>query len=185
MLEKINLENSRTATFLQMGLILVLLFWLATAAFGQTADTTQTATTTTTEMQKTETPKAVMMPVLQNYKEVKIGATDDEVRDRLGKKATIDDKDGFFYQFDDEMAQIRLDKDKKVRLISITYTSDNKNTPKFEDVFGTDVKAEPGADGMIYKLVRYPEAGYWVAYSRTAGDKPTVTVTMQKMRTVK
>ena len=185
MLEKINWENSRTATFLQAGLILVLLFWLATAAFGQTTDTKQTATITTTETQKSETPKAVMMPVLQNYKDVKIGATDDEVRDRLGKKATIDDKDGFFYQFDDEMAQIRLDKDKKVRLISITYTSNNKNTPKFEDVFGTGVKAEPGADGMIYKLVRYPEAGYWVAYSRTAGDKPTVTVTMQKMRTVK
>jgi len=185
MLEKINWENSRAAMFLQTGLILVLLFWLATAAFGQTTDTKQTATTTTTEMQKSETPKAVMMPVLQNYKEVKIGTTDDEVRDRLGKKATIDDKDGFFYQFDDEMAQIRLDKDKKVRLISITYPSDNKNTPKFEDVFGTDVKAEPGADGMIYKLIRYPEAGYWVAYSRTAGDKPTVTITMQKMRTVK
>jgi hypothetical protein len=185
MLEKINWENSRTATFLQTGLILVLLFWLATAAFGQTTDTKQTAATTTTEMQKSETPKAVMMPVLQNYKEVKIGATADEVRDRLGKKAAIDDKDGFFYQFDDEMAQIRLDKDKKVRFIAITYTSENKNTPKFEDVFGTSVKAEPGADGMIYKLVRYPEAGYWVAYSRTAGVNPTVTVTMQKMRTVK
>ena len=78
------------------------------------------------------------------------------------------------------MAQIRLNKDKKVRLISITYTNDNKNAPKFEYVFGTSVKAEPGADGMIYKLVRYPEAGYWVAYSRTAGEKPSVTVTMQK-----
>lgn len=184
MLEKINWENSRTATVLQTGLILVLLFWLVTAAFGQTTDTKQTATTTTTETQKTETSKAVMMPVLQNYKDLKIGATADEVRDKLGK-ARIDDKDGFFYEFDDEMAQIRLDKDKKVRLISITYLSDNKNTPKFEDVFGTSVKAEPGADGKIYKLIRYPAAGYWVAYSRTAGDKPTVTVTMQKMRTVK
>ncbi len=67
MLEKINLENSRTATFLQAGLILVLLFWLATAALGQTTDTKQTATMTTTEMQKSETPKAAIMPVLQNY----------------------------------------------------------------------------------------------------------------------
>jgi hypothetical protein len=185
MLEKINWENSRTATFLQTGLILVLLFWLAAAAFGQTTDTKQTATITTTETQKTETSKAVMMPVLQNYKDIKIGATADDVRDKLGK-AKIDDKDGFYYEIDDdEMAQIRLDKDKKVRFISITYTSDNKNAPKFEDVFGTSVKAEPNADGMIYKLVRYPEAGYWVAYSRTASDKPTVTVTMQKMRTVK
>lgn len=179
MLEKINWENSRTAMFLQAGLILVLLFGAATA-FGQT-ENTQTATTNTIETQTNQTPKTVMMPVLQNYKQVKIGATDDDVRDILGKKATIDDKDGFFYEFDDEMAQIRLGADKKVRLIAITYTSDNKNAPKFEDVFGTNVKAEPGADGSIYKLVRYPEAGYWVTYSRMAGDKPTVTITMQKL----
>lgn len=185
MLEKINWESSRTAAIIQTSLVVVLLFWLTTAAFGQTTETKPNEMTTPTEMQKTETPKAVMMPVLQNYKEVKIGATADDVRDKLGK-AKIDNKDGFFYQIDDdELAQIRLDKDKKVRLIAITYMSDNKNAPKFEDVFGTDVKAEPNADGKIYKLVRYPEAGYWVAYSRTAGAKPTVTVTMQKMRTVK
>ncbi len=184
MLEKINWENSRAAMFLQTGLILILLFGAATA-FGQTTDNTPTAAASKTAMQTSETPKAVMMPVLKNYKEVKIGATADDVRDKLGK-AKIDDKDGFYYEIDDdEMAQIRLGKDKKVRLISITYTSDNKNAPKFEDVLGTDVKAEPNADGKIYKLVRYPEAGYWVAYSRTAGDKPTVTVTMQKMRKMK
>lgn len=185
MLEKINWESSRTAAIIQTSLVVVLLFWLATAAFGQTTETKPNKMTTRTEMQKTETPKAVMMPVLQNYKDVKIGMTADDVRDKLGK-AKIDNKDGFYYQINDaEMAQIRLDKDKKVRLISITYTSDNENTPKFEDVFGTDVKAEPGANGKIYKLVNYRVAGYWVAYSRTAGDKPTVTVTMQKMRKVK
>ena len=185
MLEKINWESSRMAAIIQTSLVVVLLFWLVTAAFGQTTETKPNEMTAQTEMQKSVTPKAVMMPVLQNYKDIKIGATADDVRDKLGK-AEIDDKDGFYYEIDDdEMAQIRLDKDKKVRLISITYTSDNKNTPKFEDIFGTSVKAEPGADGMIYKLVRYPEAGYWVAYSRTAGDKPTVTVTMQKMRKMK
>lgn len=180
MLEKINWENSRAAMLLQTGLILVLLFGAATA-FGQTTDNTQTATTNKTEMQTSETPKTVMMPILKNYKEVKIGATDDEVREHLGKKAVIDDKDGFFYQFDNEMAQIRLDADKKVRLIAITYMNDNKNALQFADVFGADVTAEPSADGSVYKLMRYPEAGYWVTYSRTAGDKPTVTVTMQKM----
>lgn len=25
------------------------------------------------------------------------------------------------------------------------------------------------------------QAGYWVSYNRTAGDKPIVTITMQKM----
>ena len=180
MLEKINWEKSRTAMFLQTGLILVLLFWLATAAFGQTTDTKQTATITTTEMQKSETPKAVMMPVLQNYKDIKIGATADDVRDNLGK-AKIDDKDGFFYDLDDELVQIRLDADKKVRLVSITYLDENKNTPKFADVFGAEIPLAEKPDGSIYNLVRYPEAGYWEAYSRTAGEKPSVTVTMQKL----
>lgn len=181
MLEKINRANSKTAAFLQASLVLVLVFWMATAAFGQTTETAPNVMTAKTPMQKSETPKTVMMPVLQNYKDVKIGMTADDVRDKLGK-AKIDDKDGFFYQFDDdEMAQIRLGKDKKVRLIAITYLKDNKNAPQSADVFGADVTAEPSADGSVYKRVRYPEAGYWITYSRTAGDKPTVTITMQKL----
>jgi len=31
------------------------------------------------------------------------------------------------------------------------------------------------------QLNRYPEAGYWVSYNRIAGDKPIVTITVQKM----
>ena len=154
--------------------IFSLVFWLTTAAaFGQTTDD-KTATTQTT---KTTAP----MPIWKDYKGIAIGATADEVRDKLGK-AEIDDKDGFYYEIsDDEMAQIRLDADKKVRFVSITYTDKNKNAPKFEDVLGTDTGITAKADGSIYHLVRYPEAGFWVAYSRTAGDKPTVTVTMQKL----
>jgi hypothetical protein len=41
------------------------------------------------------------------------------------------------------------------------------------------VEAKP--DGTLYKLVQYPEAGYWVAYSRTAGDAPFTIITMQAM----
>ena len=51
--------------------------------------------------------------------------------------------------------------------------------PSPKDVLGTDADKKP--DGSLYKLVRYPKAGYWVSYSRTAGDSPTITVTMQKI----
>jgi hypothetical protein len=44
---------------------------------------------------------------------------------------------------------------------------------------GDELEARP--DGSLYKLVRYPKAGYWVSYSRTAGNSPIVSVTMQKM----
>ena len=38
-----------------------------------------------------------------------------------------------------------------------------------------------GRRASKHKLVRYPKAGCWVSYSRTAGDTPIVTVTIQKM----
>jgi hypothetical protein len=46
-------------------------------------------------------------------------------------------------------------------------------------VLGAELQARD--DGSMYELKRYPDAGYWVSYNRTAGDKPIVTITMQKM----
>ena len=118
-------------------------------------------------------------PITSIYKELKIGASADEVRRLLGE-AQIDDKDGFFYDLDSEVVQIRLDPQGTVRLIAVTYADGSPNAPKYADIFGAEQPAiKP--DGSIYELVRYPEAGYWIAYSKTAGDKPTVTVTMQKL----
>lgn len=181
MLDEIGEDNFGMTTLSKAVFGLFLLFGLFVPAFGQTAENTQTAANQITD-KKSEPP--ILMPVLTDYKGIKIGTTAEEVRDKLGK-AKIDDKDGFFYDADDEMVQIRLDGDKKVRLVSITYSDKNDNTPKYADVFGADLPSPTKSDGLIYNLVNYPEAGYWVAYSRTAGEKPTVTVTMQKMRKMK
>lgn len=129
-------------------------------------------------------PAPAPAPLFTGYKDVRIGSSAEEVRDKLGK-AEIDDKDGFYYRFDDEFAQIRVDKDKKVRLIAVTYSSKNKSKPSFAEIFGSDTVESAKPDGAIYRLVRFPQAGYWVAYSRTAGNDPSVTVTMQKMQTAK
>ena len=48
-----------------------------------------------------------------------------------------------------------------------------------QQVFGADVETQ--ADGSKHRLVRYPKAGYWVSYSRTAGDTPIISVTIQKL----
>jgi hypothetical protein len=48
-----------------------------------------------------------------------------------------------------------------------------------QQVFGADFETKP--DGSKHKLVRYPKAGCWVSYSRTAGDTPIVSITIQKM----
>lgn len=167
------------------GMAGVLVFLLSAVVFGQTAIPTPTETAKSAAAMAESTQKTVLQPVITNYKGIKIGMTADEVRDKLDTKPKVADKDGFYYVFsDDESAQITLDKNKKVRVISATY-SGKDNVPKYKDVFGKDVPLTEKPSGRIYKLVRYPASGYWIAYNRSAGDSPRTTVTMQKMRQVK
>lgn len=171
-------ENSRLHNPAMYGIVAVLMFLMNVASFGQTDMMAQTETGKT--VVKEEKPP-VLQPVLTEYKGIKIGMTGEQVREILDKKPKTADKDGFYYVFsDEESAQIGLDTDKKVRLISVMYMGKDA-APKFEDVFGKDVAATQTEGGGIYNLVRYPEAGFWVAYNRTAGDNPLVTVTIQKM----
>lgn len=119
-------------------------------------------------------------PVMKDYKGVKINMTADEVRQKLGE-AKSEDKDGFFYVFSEtETAQIMLDGDKKVRVISVDFSGEHPSPPKFEDVFGKNAKPEPKPDGAIYKMVRYPDDGMWIAYSRLGGEKPMISITINK-----
>ena len=122
-----------------------------------------------------------VLPVWQSYKGIQIGMTADEVRAKLGA-AKSEDETGFFYIFSEtENAQFLLDKDKKVRTVSVVFTADNIASPKFADVFGNTAEMEAKPDGSIFKMVRYEDAGYWVSYSRMAGEKAMVVVMIQKM----
>ena len=77
-----------------------------------------------------------------------------------------------------ETAQVLYDKG-QVSAISIDFMTGAKEVITPQQVFGADIEAKP--DGSKYKLVRYPKAGYWVSYSRTAGDTPIITVTIQRL----
>lgn len=62
--------------------------------------------------------------------------------------------------------------------IIATYIGKDGGAPPPASVLGTEIKAKP--DGSLYKMVTYPGADYWIAYSRTAGDSPLVMITIQK-----
>lgn len=122
-----------------------------------------------------------IVPVLKDYKEIVIGMPAEGVRDKLGK-AELDDRNTLFYRFsEDETAQIILDDSKNVRIISAMYLDKKGTAPKPADIFGDGVEITPNEEGALYKVVRYPDAGYVVMYSRSSGDNPMVIVTMQRM----
>jgi hypothetical protein len=116
-------------------------------------------------------------PVFHDYRGVKIGWLADEVRKKLGSPANKGDEQDFYMFGEKETAQFMYDKG-QVTAISVDFMNGAREIITPQQVFGADVEAKP--DGSKYRLVRYPKAGYWVSYSRTAGDSPIITVTIQK-----
>ena len=112
------------------------------------------------------------------FRGVKIGMATDEARKKLGSPKEKSAEQDFYLFNDNEAVQIYYEKG-AVSAIAIDYMSGSNGVPSPKDVLGAD--ADSKADGSIHKVVRYPKAGYWVSYSRTAGTEPTITITMQKI----
>jgi len=118
-------------------------------------------------------------PIFTEFKGVRIGTPAEEARKKLGSpRDKADDQD--FYVFNDTQAvQVYYDKSKMVSAISIDFMTGAEKVPLPREVVGSEADTRP--DGSQYKMVRYPKAGFWVSYSKTAGASPTITITIQKI----
>ena len=120
-------------------------------------------------------------PVFHDYRGVKLGWLADDVRKKLGNPANKADDQDYYIFNENERAQVYYDKEtRQVTAISVDFITGATGIITPQQVFGSDFEAK--SDGSKSKLVRYPKAGYWVSYSRTAGDNPIISVTMQKMQ---
>ena len=136
------------------------------------------ATVSAHAQRKTAAAEADVQPAFTDFKGVRIGMPTEDARKKLG---TPRDKgsDQDFYVFNDTQAVQVFYAAGAVTAISIDYMDGATGIPAAKDILGTE--ADSRTDGSLYKLVRYPKAGYWVSYSRTAGNTPTTTITMQKI----
>ena len=113
------------------------------------------------------------------FRGVKIGMGTDDARKKLGSPREKSAEQDFYLFNENEAVQIYYEKG-AVSAIAIDYMTGANGIPSPKAVLGADADAK--ADGSIHKIVRYPKAGYWVSYSRTAGNEPTITITMQKIQ---
>ena len=128
------------------------------------------------------TPRALPTPektLFSEYRGVKIGMPATDVRTKLGKAKEASDTTEQYIFSDSESAQFYYDATKNVNAIMITYTGDVAKAPTAKDIFGEDVA--PNDQGMIFKMERYPKAGYWISYTRTSGTDAMVNIALQKM----
>lgn len=117
--------------------------------------------------------------VLHDYRGIQLGMLADEVRKKLGDPKDKSDEQDFYLFGEIEMAQIVYDKTHKVVTISADFLTAGTGVPTSKQVLGAEVEAK--ADGSVYKMVRFPKAGFWLSYNRTSGASPLTTVTLQKI----
>ena len=121
--------------------------------------------------------KAAVEPLYREYRGVTLGMSASDVRAKLGKPEEKSDEMDFFVFNDRERARVYYT-DGKATAVIATYIGKDAAAPAPAAVLGAEVEAKP--DGSMYRMTQYPQAGYWVAYSRTPGDAPLVIITMQK-----
>lgn len=162
----------------QATLVVMLIAGLSLTALSQS----ETLASKDAKPSETQKPKAIVIePKIKELKGVELNMTMDQVKDILGKPKVGDKTSMYFDLKGDESMQIEFDEDGKVRMAALIFTK-KAESPKFFDVFDEDVAYAPAADGRVYKLVNYPNAGYWVAYGKLVlADGPMTTITMQKI----
>jgi hypothetical protein len=173
----------RAARLLSGSLVFAaVLAWAAPGVHAQTAPQEPTQQQPSESSAATPQPDAAPAepaPLYGEFKGLKLGANRDEARKLLGNAQEKEKTQDFFVLSDRERARVYYDGKGAVSAIIVTYIGKSANAPTPQAVLGADVEAKP--DGSMYKMVSYPKAGYWVAYSRTAGDEPLTIITMQKM----
>lgn len=135
----------------------------------------QTATTTPAASPADE-------PLYRDFKGVTLGMSAEEVRQKLGKPREPGKDQDFFVFSDTQRARVFYDDKGKATGVVVTYIGKSSDAPSPKAILGEELEAKP--DGTVYKLVQYPKSGYWIAYSRTAGDEPLTIVTMQRLPSV-
>lgn len=125
------------------------------------------------------TPPAAAAPVFANYKNVAIGAKADDVRLKLGEPKDKSNEMDLYVFSEMESAQFYYDAAHLVTAIMITYSGDLKLAPSPKAVFGEEVPLKE--DGSLFKMVRYPKAGFLISYNRGGGSDAVISIAMQKI----
>jgi hypothetical protein len=125
------------------------------------------------------TPVSDEKPGFFPYRGISIGMTADAARGALGSPKEKSNEMDLYIFSESETAQVFYDAQQQVKAIAITFSGDLKSAPTAKVIFGEDVAPRP--DGGIFKMVRYPKAGFWVSYNKTAGDDVVISIAIQKM----
>ena len=101
-------RNAGVPQIITIAIVIMLVLWLVSRAFGQDAIVQDRIAKT--QIQEQETSQ-VLNPVFTEYKGISIGTTEADLLERIDTKPTSESKDDYFYVFSDaESAQVLLER---------------------------------------------------------------------------
>ncbi len=133
-------------------------------------------------VETTPVSRAEPAPLVSDVEGITLGMTSEAVREKFGKPEAGDASSSYYKLDKARQLQLRFDGDGEVTMASMIYSGKDARAPEAAEVFGPGVSVEPDESGKVYKMVRYPAAGYWVAYSKIDLDGgPMTVVTIQEL----
>ena len=117
-------------------------------------------------------------PAFNSYKGVAIGMSLEDVRSKLGNPKEPSDTMDYYAPSENEFIQVYYE-GKKVTALTVTFSGKLDAAPDAKTVFGESPEVKP--DGGIFKMVRYPKAGFWISYNKIIGSDPMVMIAMKKL----
>lgn len=117
-------------------------------------------------------------PLFVAYKGISIGMLPEQVRASLGSPKSSSDGGDTFAPSEHEFISVYYGQG-KVTAFTITFTGDLASAPTPKTVLGEEADVRP--DGGLFKMVRYPKAGFWVSYNKIGGDDPTIIIAVNKI----
>ena len=117
-------------------------------------------------------------PVFSSYKGISIGMSAEQVRSSLGEPRDSSNANDSFAPSENEFIQVYYEGG-KVAAFTLTFSGNLESAPTPKAVLGEEADVKP--DGGLFKMVRYPKAGFWVSYNKIGGDEPMVIIAVKKM----
>ena len=117
-------------------------------------------------------------PPFTSYKGVTIGMTVEDVRTKMGNPKEPSEAMDYYSPSENEFIQIYYE-GKKVTALTVTFSGKLDAAPDAKTVFGESAEIKP--DGGIFKMVRYPKAGFWISYNKISGSDPMIMIAIKKI----
>ncbi|HYE73963.1 MAG TPA: hypothetical protein VEF04_11565 [Blastocatellia bacterium] len=155
-------------------ILCVLSLFLVPAVYAQTPAASEAKPVTQEQTPSSQSTQPAL-PVLRQYRGVKLNMTADEVKAAMGQPVRSNKDQEEYKLSGDDLMTVHYDTQGKVKTIQL-YFSDASHAPGWKEVIG-DAEIQQNASGSRFARVTVPAENFWVTmFQSQNGTVTTITI---------